>query len=87
MGEGVFSVKGPPHLSLPVADVVAALSAVESYAGPVDKRVMGVRVEDHDTMLVRTGEVPAALTGGGYLFRVQRTCGGWRVTQAEQWVN
>jgi hypothetical protein len=82
----VFSIKGPPHLSLPIADVIEAISAIDSVGGFVDKRIMGLRVEDQDTVVVKTGEVPAALTGGGNLIRLERSRDGWRVTTVDSWI-
>ena len=82
----MFPIKGPPHLSLPIVDVIDALSAIGSADGLANERVLGLRVEDHDTLVVKTGEVPAALTGGGHILRVERTQEGWRITAVDDWV-
>jgi hypothetical protein len=81
----MFPIKAPPHLSLPIADVIAALSAIDLVDGLPDQRIMGLRVEDPDTVTVKTGEVPAALTGGGHLLRIERSRDGWRVSRVEAW--
>ena len=74
-----------PLFGLPLADVLAALRAVEPILPRIDGRILEVRALEDGSLTVKTGELLAVLDGRGNLLRLQKGVAGWEVTDFAEW--
>jgi hypothetical protein len=79
--------RGLPIIGLPVSQLALALSAIESTTSLVDKRIMSIKVQKDDSILVSTGEQVGPEAGGGNILVLKRINGHWVITHESRWLS